>query len=421
MTPDSWAYWQGSVSLLRGNGYRFFFGHLPITDWPPGYSIYLEVWERIFGVSGLTLAAANVFLGGLAAFSWSWVLLRLLGRVMKGGQRLSFPVAAVIVLYVALMTASACIYVLADNLKYALLPWLIDASILAAQAASGSTFLRRIIAAGVAGAVLMLVHNGSVAFVMAACAVVLCGQVSVMRRVGGVVLLGVLALGPWLVVTRVLGQDGSHRVGLGIANSTPLYYVNELARGIGDLLASRPILGCILFLLLVALVVQELTGSRISTGSALSQQGRRVVVLCAVFAAVSVAALYMVFNLTWIQDPIDAANGRRYLLFLPLIVVPLGLACGARRLPPGVSVAITLIVTLLPLIRTAGGVVPQSPILASMIMTGHVFELNRMSLDSTIRPDYINRSPVQEGGRRLLSPPLYSWIQRQLVSQRRPQ
>ena len=29
-SPDSWAYWQGSVSLLAGDGYRDLFG-LPIT------------------------------------------------------------------------------------------------------------------------------------------------------------------------------------------------------------------------------------------------------------------------------------------------------------------------------------------------------------------------------------------------------
>ena len=54
-TPDSWAYWQGSVSLMNGEGYSYFYG-TGIRDWPPLFSVYLLCWQWVFGVSGATLS-----------------------------------------------------------------------------------------------------------------------------------------------------------------------------------------------------------------------------------------------------------------------------------------------------------------------------------------------------------------------------
>ena len=39
LSPDGWAYWEGSVSLLTGHGYRYF-GGTPIIHWPPGLSAF---------------------------------------------------------------------------------------------------------------------------------------------------------------------------------------------------------------------------------------------------------------------------------------------------------------------------------------------------------------------------------------------
>ncbi len=67
MGPDSWAYWEGSVSLLEGFGYRHFWGR-PLTEWPPFYSSYLALVQKFFGISGFSLVLSLIFLAAGSAF-----------------------------------------------------------------------------------------------------------------------------------------------------------------------------------------------------------------------------------------------------------------------------------------------------------------------------------------------------------------
>ena len=69
-TPDSWAFWQISVSLLSGHGYRYTDGH-PVVFWPPGFAGYLAVWQAMFGISVGTLVKAQIAVGAFAALSWT--------------------------------------------------------------------------------------------------------------------------------------------------------------------------------------------------------------------------------------------------------------------------------------------------------------------------------------------------------------
>ena len=69
-TPDSWAFWQGSVSLLSGHGYRYADGH-PVIFWLPGFASYLAAWQALFDISIGTLVKAQVALGAFAALSWT--------------------------------------------------------------------------------------------------------------------------------------------------------------------------------------------------------------------------------------------------------------------------------------------------------------------------------------------------------------
>ena len=68
-TPDSWAYWEGSVSILRGEGYQWFDGS-PVQLWPPLFSCYLAAWQWLLGVSGETLRVAMVVSTGVGATIW---------------------------------------------------------------------------------------------------------------------------------------------------------------------------------------------------------------------------------------------------------------------------------------------------------------------------------------------------------------
>ena len=58
LDPDSWAAWQGAVSILAGKGYTYFSGN-PIHSWPPLYSLYLALWIAAIGPTAWTLMISN--------------------------------------------------------------------------------------------------------------------------------------------------------------------------------------------------------------------------------------------------------------------------------------------------------------------------------------------------------------------------
>lgn len=76
VTPDGWAYWEGSASLLHGQGYRFFGGER-IYAWPPGWPLWLAAVQALTGTNGfgLALALSLCAAGGVAV--WSVTLDRL--------------------------------------------------------------------------------------------------------------------------------------------------------------------------------------------------------------------------------------------------------------------------------------------------------------------------------------------------------
>jgi hypothetical protein len=79
--PDGWGYWEGSVSLLHGQGFTYFGGH-PIFWYPPLFSLYLALWQGLLGVSGHTLCVAVIACCGASALIWTCCF-----RLLFGEQR----------------------------------------------------------------------------------------------------------------------------------------------------------------------------------------------------------------------------------------------------------------------------------------------------------------------------------------------
>lgn len=84
LAPDSWNYWEGSVSLLQGGGYKNFnpgnFHHVLIATWPPLFSLYLAGVQWVFGISGFSLILSLVFIAIGSAFVWTYVFCSLCGE-----------------------------------------------------------------------------------------------------------------------------------------------------------------------------------------------------------------------------------------------------------------------------------------------------------------------------------------------------
>ena len=67
--PDSWAYWEGSVSLLERGQYTYFGGE-PVTNYPPLFSAVLALLQLGLGVSVRTLAVALALFAAAGSFAW---------------------------------------------------------------------------------------------------------------------------------------------------------------------------------------------------------------------------------------------------------------------------------------------------------------------------------------------------------------
>ncbi|WP_462137815.1 hypothetical protein [Candidatus Mycalebacterium sp.] len=77
-SPDSWQYWESSVSILDGVGYQNYFH--PIKAWPPLYSLYLSAVQAVFGVNGFSLVLSLIVCAVGSAFAWTWAFCSLCGE-----------------------------------------------------------------------------------------------------------------------------------------------------------------------------------------------------------------------------------------------------------------------------------------------------------------------------------------------------
>jgi hypothetical protein len=114
LSPDGWAYWEGSVSILSGDGYRYLDGE-PILAWPPGFSAYLALWQSVLGNSAGTLAMAHAVALGVGAGFWIGIA----RRIAPSSRPTPAGIAAAVVL--ALLPPICLRVVLSESLFMALL------------------------------------------------------------------------------------------------------------------------------------------------------------------------------------------------------------------------------------------------------------------------------------------------------------
>jgi hypothetical protein len=102
---DSWAYWEGSVSLLERGQYTYF-GGVSIFVFPPLFSCVLALFQAVLGISARSLAVALASCVAAGSAAWLLVYLLLTGR----RERVSLP-DLLAVLYVPAslaITAQTC-------------------------------------------------------------------------------------------------------------------------------------------------------------------------------------------------------------------------------------------------------------------------------------------------------------------------
>ena len=344
---DSWAYWEGSVSLLE-NGQYTFLGGEPIIDWPPGFSLYLAFWQHLLGVSGRTLIVGHAVLTGANVGTWSWFVWRM-GRSFPGQTPTQTIAIIVGIGYVWLFSVSSQVILFANALQLLFVPIFVCFATDMMLNSHSHHQLTGNVVIGLLGGALLFVHNVSITFIIAVVGV--SAFIPGMRAQLKAQLwlsLGVLSIGPWLCF-RLMGQSSSHEWRKGMYS--PFEYLIQAVRTLSDFLFARTIWGDfnVIFLLIVgstmALYLCRCSANRLSMITFFKQASisNTYVSSSLVLAWFLILSSYLGFfglmNLVWIDSwinerfswyvalglfatiPLVTATMKSPLKLLPLIVI----------------------------------------------------------------------------------------------------
>lgn len=387
MTPDSWAYWEGSVSLLYGNGYRHFGGATLLSTWPPLFSTLLCVTQAAFGVSTRALAHTLCILTGLAAASWTLLFL-----TMTEGKG-SLLAAGFEAVYFSCFLAANSRYLLSEQLWLVLLPLLLAA--IGAPPGKALT-ARRIGVIGFLFLLLLLTRDVSVTLIPPLAAAEWVAWVAIDRR-RRTIAVGVSVLAPlmvWVGFMAVFGGLGGHSLQLGA--SSVLADVENLARNLSYLIGpDRLGIGATVLLGILIVILVASSGRR-------NDDDRRSAPVTPLvhFTWLSVVCLVGLFYST----PIGSRLEGRFIWYLPLLlatVIGLVAVTEQRRWLRWLAVALLVAMVTVQARRTA--------LFVHLAQTGR---LKGVPLNLTIRPDYNSKPPMKLDGQLLVSPPTYRWMKR---------
>lgn len=200
LSPDGWAYWEGSVSLMKGLGFAYFGGQ-PITDFPPLFSLLLAAAQLVFGIRGATLICVVALLAALAAWAWTYPIFlhcRHTPAEQASAWCASVFIAAFIAANFTVLSADCLMLLLAGALMLALVADL--------RQPRRRTWL----AATLCSVSLLLSKNSGLAFLAGAAAGAIAARPRGQAAVR-VLLAGLLAVTTWAITRALLGQLNSHR------------------------------------------------------------------------------------------------------------------------------------------------------------------------------------------------------------------
>lgn len=209
--PDSWAYWEGSVSLLERGEYSYFGGE-PVTNYPPLFSGALALFQLGMGISVRTLAVAMAVFVATGSCAWMSLFASLTGpgRTTPGHPGAK-PATAPDLLALWYVPATLAVHgqmLLSESLWLVLLPVLL--LLLLAPAGPSSPVREAVRPAGawlvLSG--LLLCRNVTVALLPAVFLMLLRRDAigSFRRRLAIASAVTVGALVPWYFVRRAYGQ-----------------------------------------------------------------------------------------------------------------------------------------------------------------------------------------------------------------------
>lgn len=376
MGPDSWAYWEGSVSLLERGAYTYFGGQR-VYVFPPLFALWLAAVQAVLGVSVRSLAIAQALCAGTAA--WHWVRL----YAAAAGDARTRATDALAAVAIALPLAVSAQTLLSESLWLALLPLALR---LADRTLLGRTALNAPALALVTAA-LLLCRNLTVAFLPALVAyAALRAPEARIRRAAVVAAAFVPSLAVWMEVRRALDQTTVHPFGGGAglvaaASGTAAGLAESLGpvrAGVGALLLTG-------FALLCAMLAARASRETVPARA------------LAAFGALGLAGQAALFAATYVAEPIRG----RFLVFAALLAPIVSLAASAG---PG-------------LVGRAGWLLGAALAAVSVLRFGQKVRLAgveqaTLPIHTTVTSSYWNGPSVTRGGQVLAAPPTYPWLTR---------
>jgi hypothetical protein len=383
-SSDGWYFWQGSVSILEGLGYRTFDG-APIRSWPPLYSLYLAGVQAVLGVSGWSLSLSTALVTGFAVLVWGGLIR---WYAVRRGDTSRFALALA---WVTVLLALNARDLRAENLVRVLLPVLVFATLRGGTAASSREHLSSACIAALAMSALLATRNVTIAFVPGVAAVFALWQGGrPALRALAISIATLIPLGAWIVIRGVLGQESSHELGLGAGRDSPFFYAVQFVRGV-DRSTNLDFVG---LPLLMALGVGMLRAD-----AEHSEQRTREGAATWIFVAVSSLAMIGLFSITSVSDGLRG----RFTVWVPLVVGGLGIVDSRRLLTQHVAVIFFAVLFAQPALRTGKHALRGR---GERTADYTVAALRRfVPVNATIKPGHVGLPPIKAGGQMLVSPP----------------
>jgi hypothetical protein len=377
MGPDSWGYWEASVSL-RERGTYTYFGGQRLQAFPPLFALWLAAVQAVLGVSARSLIVSQVALAAAAAWQWTRVYL-----AAAGPQR-PRTADALAALGVAAALSVSAQTLLSESLWLALLPVALRAA--GREGRGGPRW--NALGLGLLVLALLLCRNVTVAFLPALWAYAVL-RADASRRVRRAALVAVALAVPfavWFSVRRALGQAEVHGFGSGRAGFVAS--LGETVFGLAEAFGPARLGIGALLLASVAVVCGAACLRR-------SQAALRALVAFALLGLLGQAAL---FAATYVAEPIRG----RFLVFAALVgaIVVLAAACTEVLRLRRAALAVGAALVAVALIRFG----------VKLRLAG--VEQPTVAWRTTVSASYWNGPPRPRGALVLVAPPTYPWLTR---------
>lgn len=392
-SPDSWSYWEGSISLLEHGRYSRFLGD-PIPEWPPLFPAYLALAQKVGAQTGLWLMLAMSLLGLFNVLAWGFYIARLfrgqrdlLARIAFGGS----------VAFTALFVPLCSLMLLAQFMMLAFVGLAFGAMLLTLAAETAKAFVLRSVLVAATLCLALLSHNSALVYVAPATLVLLLhrGQPIRIRHFSAAMIIA-LSVFPWYGIRWLCGQLESHPPGS--PQHSPLALAGQSLLSLGDLfLSSSPRLWPVRAALGLALLL--FLGGALLFRKKLNLPALSVSAL--VLAGFSFLLLFVLFNVTWI----DSGLSGRFLWYVPLALLPVLLQVTQRRM-------LVLLCILVPLLGVSAA---RNLKWVARSVVAPLPPSATVATDMHIRPWYylteIHPEQRPEGTTQVV-PPTYSWMPR---------